>query len=168
MIAECLLLFGYLFIFMLLVPFVQVFVDHPSYHRPGNLYGDNFGAFGDNQVKKVVILISYLIRWKLYHINWLTALYHAVQIHTPLLCCMWGPINPWVGRIYLWSELHVCCERLACQPCASVCCGSESLHLHSLTLKLSFAVCTPCYIILLLCFCQLPCLFLNCIHAYGV
>lgn len=29
---------------------VQVFVDHPSYHRPGNLYGDNFGAFGDNQV----------------------------------------------------------------------------------------------------------------------
>ncbi|KAL6965979.1 Pentafunctional AROM polypeptide, partial [Sarracenia purpurea var. burkii] len=26
-----------------------VFVDHPSYHRPGNPYGDIFGAFGDNQ-----------------------------------------------------------------------------------------------------------------------
>ncbi|XP_057849357.2 soluble starch synthase 1, chloroplastic/amyloplastic isoform X1 [Cryptomeria japonica] len=28
-----------------------VFVDHPSYHRPGNPYGDNFGAFGDNQFR---------------------------------------------------------------------------------------------------------------------
>ncbi|KAG6391547.1 hypothetical protein SASPL_149303 [Salvia splendens] len=26
-----------------------VFVDHPSYHRPGTPYGDGFGAFGDNQ-----------------------------------------------------------------------------------------------------------------------
>ncbi|KAJ8435197.1 hypothetical protein Cgig2_028383 [Carnegiea gigantea] len=29
----------------------EVFVDHPAYHRPGNPYGDNFGAFGDNQFR---------------------------------------------------------------------------------------------------------------------
>ncbi|KAG4130976.1 hypothetical protein ERO13_D09G179600v2 [Gossypium hirsutum] len=28
-----------------------VFVDHPSFHRPGNLYGDSHGAFGDNQFR---------------------------------------------------------------------------------------------------------------------
>ncbi|KAE8077698.1 hypothetical protein FH972_016235 [Carpinus fangiana] len=28
-----------------------VFVDHPSYHRPGNPYGDKYGAFGDNQFR---------------------------------------------------------------------------------------------------------------------
>ncbi|XP_059629022.1 soluble starch synthase 1, chloroplastic/amyloplastic [Cornus florida] len=28
-----------------------VFVDHPSYQRPGNPYGDIFGAFGDNQFR---------------------------------------------------------------------------------------------------------------------
>ncbi|XP_019054427.1 PREDICTED: soluble starch synthase 1, chloroplastic/amyloplastic isoform X2 [Nelumbo nucifera] len=28
-----------------------VFVDHPSYQRPGNPYGDNYGAFGDNQFR---------------------------------------------------------------------------------------------------------------------
>ncbi|KAG7974281.1 hypothetical protein I3843_06G041100 [Carya illinoinensis] len=28
-----------------------VFVDHPSYHRPGTLYGDTRGAFGDNQFR---------------------------------------------------------------------------------------------------------------------
>ncbi|KAI3900338.1 hypothetical protein MKW92_006933 [Papaver armeniacum] len=28
-----------------------VFVDHPSYHRPGNPYGDQFGAYGDNQFR---------------------------------------------------------------------------------------------------------------------
>ncbi|KAF8412108.1 hypothetical protein HHK36_000063 [Tetracentron sinense] len=28
-----------------------VFVDHPSYHRPGSLYGDSGGAFGDNQFR---------------------------------------------------------------------------------------------------------------------
>ncbi|GAV66188.1 Glycos_transf_1 domain-containing protein/Glyco_transf_5 domain-containing protein [Cephalotus follicularis] len=28
-----------------------VFVDHPSYHRPGNPYGDSYGAFGDNQFR---------------------------------------------------------------------------------------------------------------------
>ncbi|XP_052173363.1 soluble starch synthase 1, chloroplastic/amyloplastic [Diospyros lotus] len=28
-----------------------VFVDHPSYHRPGNPYGDIFGAFADNQFR---------------------------------------------------------------------------------------------------------------------
>ncbi|XP_068644166.1 soluble starch synthase 1, chloroplastic/amyloplastic-like [Aristolochia californica] len=28
-----------------------VFVDHPSYHRPGSPYGDNYGAFGDNQFR---------------------------------------------------------------------------------------------------------------------
>ncbi|XP_022844494.1 soluble starch synthase 1, chloroplastic/amyloplastic [Olea europaea var. sylvestris] len=28
-----------------------VFVDHPSYHRPGTPYGDIFGAFGDNQFR---------------------------------------------------------------------------------------------------------------------
>ncbi|CAJ1974406.1 unnamed protein product [Sphenostylis stenocarpa] len=28
-----------------------VFVDHPSFHRPGNPYGDKFGTFGDNQFR---------------------------------------------------------------------------------------------------------------------
>ncbi|XP_027338444.1 soluble starch synthase 1, chloroplastic/amyloplastic isoform X1 [Abrus precatorius] len=28
-----------------------VFVDHPSYHRPGNPYGDKYGTFGDNQFR---------------------------------------------------------------------------------------------------------------------
>ncbi|XP_028236120.1 soluble starch synthase 1, chloroplastic/amyloplastic-like [Glycine soja] len=28
-----------------------VFVDHPSFHRPGNPYGDTFGTFGDNQFR---------------------------------------------------------------------------------------------------------------------
>ncbi|KAM0939555.1 putative starch synthase [Dioscorea sansibarensis] len=28
-----------------------VFVDHPCYHRPGSLYGDEHGAFGDNQFR---------------------------------------------------------------------------------------------------------------------
>jgi hypothetical protein len=28
-----------------------VFVDHPSYPRPGGLYSDQFGEYGDNQVK---------------------------------------------------------------------------------------------------------------------
>ncbi|KAK8560993.1 hypothetical protein V6N13_026426 [Hibiscus sabdariffa] len=28
-----------------------VFVDHPSYQRPGNPYGDGHGAFGDNQFR---------------------------------------------------------------------------------------------------------------------
>ncbi|OIV98018.1 hypothetical protein TanjilG_16855 [Lupinus angustifolius] len=28
-----------------------IFVDHPSFHRPGNLYGDKFGTFGDNQFR---------------------------------------------------------------------------------------------------------------------
>ncbi|KAL9253898.1 Soluble starch synthase 1, chloroplastic/amyloplastic-like protein [Drosera capensis] len=28
-----------------------VFVDHPAFHRPGNPYGDSFGAFGDNQFR---------------------------------------------------------------------------------------------------------------------
>ncbi|KAJ9546247.1 hypothetical protein OSB04_025954 [Centaurea solstitialis] len=28
-----------------------VFVDHPSFHRPGTPYGDAYGAFGDNQFR---------------------------------------------------------------------------------------------------------------------
>ncbi|KAI5664360.1 hypothetical protein M9H77_23683 [Catharanthus roseus] len=28
-----------------------VFVDHPSYHRPGTPYGDIHGAFDDNQFR---------------------------------------------------------------------------------------------------------------------
>lgn len=31
----------------------QVFVDHPSYHRPGTPYGDTRGAYGDNQVQRL-------------------------------------------------------------------------------------------------------------------
>ena len=27
-----------------------VFVDHPSYPRPGGIYADAFGVYGDNQV----------------------------------------------------------------------------------------------------------------------
>ncbi|KAE9608863.1 hypothetical protein Lal_00020601 [Lupinus albus] len=34
-----------------------VFVDHPSFHRPGNPYGDKFGTFGDNQFR--FTLLSY-------------------------------------------------------------------------------------------------------------
>lgn len=36
--------------YALFLGFMQVFVDHPSYHRPGNPYGDANGAFSDNQV----------------------------------------------------------------------------------------------------------------------
>ncbi|GJV39675.1 hypothetical protein Tco_1418115 [Tanacetum coccineum] len=32
---------------------IKVFVDHPSYHRPGNPYGDIYGAFGDNKALRV-------------------------------------------------------------------------------------------------------------------
>eukprot|EP00252_Welwitschia_mirabilis_P007253 TRINITY_DN18476_c0_g1_i1.p1 TRINITY_DN18476_c0_g1~~TRINITY_DN18476_c0_g1_i1.p1 ORF type:complete len:701 (+),score=137.24 TRINITY_DN18476_c0_g1_i1:522-2624(+) len=32
-----------------------VFVDHPSYHRPGNPYGDQFGSFGDNQFRFTIL-----------------------------------------------------------------------------------------------------------------
>ncbi|XP_028550471.1 starch synthase 1, chloroplastic/amyloplastic-like isoform X1 [Dendrobium catenatum] len=32
-----------------------VFVDHPSYHRPGNPYGDENGAFGDNQFRFTIL-----------------------------------------------------------------------------------------------------------------
>lgn len=32
-----------------------VFVDHPSFHRPGNPYGDSRGAFGDNQFRFTVL-----------------------------------------------------------------------------------------------------------------
>ncbi|THU57393.1 hypothetical protein C4D60_Mb03t03060 [Musa balbisiana] len=32
-----------------------VFVDHPSYHRPGNPYGDSNGAFGDNQFRFTIL-----------------------------------------------------------------------------------------------------------------
>ncbi|KAK8301182.1 hypothetical protein V6Z12_D04G004200 [Gossypium hirsutum] len=32
-----------------------VFVDHPSYHRPGNPYGDSHGAFGDNQFRYTLL-----------------------------------------------------------------------------------------------------------------
>ncbi|OEL33344.1 Soluble starch synthase 1, chloroplastic/amyloplastic [Dichanthelium oligosanthes] len=34
---------------------ITVFVDHPSYHRPGNLYGDKFGAYGDNQFRYTLL-----------------------------------------------------------------------------------------------------------------
>ncbi|KAM7264089.1 hypothetical protein ACFE04_001772 [Oxalis oulophora] len=30
---------------------LEVFIDHPSYHRHGIPYGDSFGAFGDNQFR---------------------------------------------------------------------------------------------------------------------
>ncbi|KAG8501942.1 hypothetical protein CXB51_004576 [Gossypium anomalum] len=33
----------------------HVFVDHPSYHRPGNPYGDSHGAFGDNQFRYTLL-----------------------------------------------------------------------------------------------------------------
>ncbi|KAL8240805.1 hypothetical protein R6Q59_014160 [Mikania micrantha] len=33
-----------------------VFVDHPCYHRPGNPYGDTYGAFGDNQQFRFTLL----------------------------------------------------------------------------------------------------------------
>ncbi|GJU46579.1 soluble starch synthase 1, chloroplastic/amyloplastic [Tanacetum coccineum] len=35
----------------LLGSMMLVFVDHPCYHRPGNPYGDIYGAFGDNQFR---------------------------------------------------------------------------------------------------------------------
>lgn len=38
-----------------------MFVDHPSYHRPGNLYGDKFGAFGDNQVRSLLVVTLKLL-----------------------------------------------------------------------------------------------------------
>ncbi len=38
-----------------------VFVDHPSYPRPGGLYADAFGVYGDNQVMLVISTI-----WELF------------------------------------------------------------------------------------------------------
>lgn len=35
--------------------YLQVFVDHPSFHRPGNPYGDIYGAFGDNQACVILL-----------------------------------------------------------------------------------------------------------------
>lgn len=32
-----------------------VFVDHPSYPRPGGLYADEHGVYGDNQVGTVTV-----------------------------------------------------------------------------------------------------------------
>lgn len=69
---------------------------------------------------------------------------------------MWGSFGPWIGRIYLWTELHVCCEWLACQPCASVCCESTnlnpaSLHLYSLSAELYFSMHAISFIELVFC-----------------
>ena len=35
-----------------------VFVDHPSYPRPGGIYADQFGVYGDNQVCASALLCS--------------------------------------------------------------------------------------------------------------
>lgn len=35
-----------------------VFVDHVSYKRPGGLYGDAFGTYGDNQVLRAKFVES--------------------------------------------------------------------------------------------------------------
>eukprot|EP00245_Coleochaete_scutata_P010037 TRINITY_DN344_c0_g1_i1.p1 TRINITY_DN344_c0_g1~~TRINITY_DN344_c0_g1_i1.p1 ORF type:complete len:711 (+),score=138.83 TRINITY_DN344_c0_g1_i1:151-2283(+) len=35
-----------------------VFVDHPSYHRPGNPYGDTRGTFGDNQFRFTLLSLA--------------------------------------------------------------------------------------------------------------
>jgi len=32
-----------------------VFVDHPSYQRPGGLYGDSYGVYGDNQFRYTLL-----------------------------------------------------------------------------------------------------------------
>jgi len=37
-----------------------VFVDHPSYHRPGNPYGDAAGVFGDNQFRFSLLSLAAL------------------------------------------------------------------------------------------------------------
>lgn len=39
--------------------YLQVFVDHPSFHRPGNPYGDIYGAFGDNQVYVILLGLKF-------------------------------------------------------------------------------------------------------------
>ena len=35
-----------------------VFVDHPSYHRPGSLYGDVHGTYGDNQFRFALLSLA--------------------------------------------------------------------------------------------------------------
>lgn len=37
-----------------------IFVDHPSYHRPGNPYGDAAGVFGDNQFRFSLLSLAAL------------------------------------------------------------------------------------------------------------
>lgn len=37
-----------------------VFIDHPSYHRPGNPYGDAAGVFGDNQFRFSLLSLAAL------------------------------------------------------------------------------------------------------------
>jgi len=34
-----------------------VFIDHPSFPRPGGLYSDEYGTFGDNQVRWAVMVL---------------------------------------------------------------------------------------------------------------
>lgn len=41
-------------------------MDHPSYHRPGNPYGDSYGAFGDNQVIAFEIPLAYCCFLRVY------------------------------------------------------------------------------------------------------
>ena len=43
-----------------------VFVDHPSYPRPGGIYADQYGVYGDNQVCP----------------------YHATALHLLLFCAL--------------------------------------------------------------------------------
>lgn len=64
-------------------------MDHPSYHRPGNPYGDSHGAFGDNQVY-FFFPGCYLLNMKLlllfYSLNDSLFSYLALQFRFTLLC----------------------------------------------------------------------------------
>ena len=37
-----------------------VFVDHPAYQRPGGIYGDSYGAYGDNQWRYKLLCLAAL------------------------------------------------------------------------------------------------------------
>ena len=51
-----------------------VFVDHPSYLRPGGIYGDQDGVYGDNQVNAWQQCAS---SWPIFHcaFTWLKQIY---------------------------------------------------------------------------------------------
>lgn len=78
-------------------------MDHPSYHRPGNPYGDIFGAFVDNQAWCLIISVSYELN------ELLVKLFYLLTGHCFLLLTFFVPSFFWLssfGSLYFVTQ-HV-------------------------------------------------------------